>query len=375
VASATRLQEGLEAMTRRVVDSAGRVGEGFPHYGDAATGEWTTSPGGDWTGGFWNGMLWLAHARTGEDRFREWAERWTRLLEPRARSETVFRGFLFYYGAALGSILSGNEFAREVGLAGALGLATLYNEKAAAIPLGTEAEEASDPGRRGRGATNVDGVQGAALLFWAARETGEPALHEIGLRHALRHVEWCVRADGSVCQSASFDPESGVLLHRYTHKGLTDESTWARAQAWAMLGYAVDAIWEPERRELLDTAERTADWWIDHVPTDRVAYWDFDVEPGPGVERDTSATAIALAALLKLAELASDAERRTRYRAEAEATAAALLDGYLTEAGILTEGCYNRRIGLATRSELIWGSYYLYEALHVLLDSLDPAKI
>src|SRR5262249_27258881 len=118
--------------------------------------------GRDWTGGFWNGMLWLAHARTGEDRFREWAERWTRLLERRARSETVFRGFLFYYGAALGSILSGNEFAREVGLAGARGLATLYNEKAGAIPLGTEAEEASDPGRRGRGATNVDGVQGSA---------------------------------------------------------------------------------------------------------------------------------------------------------------------------------------------------------------------
>ena len=175
--SATRLQEGLEAMTRRVVDTAGRVGKGFPHYGDAATGGWTTSPGGDWTGGFWNGMLWLAHVRTGEDRFREWAERWTRLLEPRARSETVFRGFLFYYGAALGSILSGNEFAREVGLAGARGLATLYNEKAGAIPLGTEAEEASDPGRRGRAATNVDGVQGSALLFWAARETGELALH------------------------------------------------------------------------------------------------------------------------------------------------------------------------------------------------------
>ena len=55
MASTTRLQEGLEAMTRRVVDTAGRVGEGFPHYGDAATGEWTTSPGGDWTGGFWNG--------------------------------------------------------------------------------------------------------------------------------------------------------------------------------------------------------------------------------------------------------------------------------------------------------------------------------
>ncbi len=34
-----------------------------------------------------------------------------------------------------------------------------------------------------------------------------------------------------------------------------------------------------------------------------------------------------------------------------------------------------RRIRLATRNELIWGSYYLYEALHVLTGRLGPADI
>ena len=51
-----------------------------------------------------------------------------------------------------------------------------------------------------------------------------------------------------------------------------------------------------------------------------------------------------------------------------------MVEGYLTPTGpgdprtpgILTEGCYNKHIDLATRSELIWGDYYLFEALQVL---------
>jgi len=100
--------EALARMHGRIARTAASVTDGFPHFADPVTGIWTTSPGGDWTGGFWNGMLWLA-ARYGEDpRSRTWASRWTARLAPRARSETVFRGFLFYYGAALGSLLCGD---------------------------------------------------------------------------------------------------------------------------------------------------------------------------------------------------------------------------------------------------------------------------
>ena len=43
--------------------------------------------------------------------------------------------------------------------------------------------------------------------------------------------------------------------------------------------------------------------------------------------------------------------------------------------GILDDGCYNRRIGLATRAELIWGDYFLFESLLVLGGRLDAARI
>ena len=115
--------DALSRVLGRIEATANSVERGFPHYADITTGRWIVSDNGDWTGGFWNGMLWLAHHVTSEERYRHWARRWTELLRARASSETVFRGFLFYYGAALGDILCADDLARDVGIEGARGLA------------------------------------------------------------------------------------------------------------------------------------------------------------------------------------------------------------------------------------------------------------
>jgi unsaturated chondroitin disaccharide hydrolase len=363
---------GSRRMIERIDDTAQRITTGFPNFADPATGEWTTSPHGDWTGGHWIGELWLARKVTGEERYGGWARKWCEALRLRATSNTVFRSFLFYYGAALGEILLSDAKAREVALEGARGLMSLYNSEAGVIPLGTEAEEASHVGES---ETSIDAVGSIAALFgWVSEKTGDFAYREVASRHVGRHIEICVRKDNSVCQSASFDPKTGEILRRYSHKGYSEESTWSRAQAWGMLAYTLSARWMPERDEFLETASRVADWWLDHVPTDRVAFWDFADPNIPDVERDTSATAIAAASLLKLSELVGDEDLKTRYHDAARETVRALVEGYLTPTrpddsrtpGILTEGCYNKHIDLATRNELIWGDYYFFEALQVL---------
>jgi unsaturated chondroitin disaccharide hydrolase len=360
----------LERVLGRVESTGATVTRGFPHYADPATGLWTTSPAGDWTGGFWVGQCWLAAHITGAPRYRNWARAGAERLRPRAHSDTVFRGFLFYYGALLGAVLLGDPTAREIALAGARAWAASFNANAGAFPLGAEAEEAADVGQ---GEANVDTVQGAALLVWAAGEAGEPGWADMALRHARRHVEFCIRPDDSVCQSASFDPTTGRMLRRYTHKGITDQSTWARAQAWAIVGYALMYQWTHER-DLLEVAVRTADWWLAHAPADHVAFWDFDDPAIPAANRDTSATAIVAAALLKLGALLPDGRGR-RYTEAATATVGALVDRYLDRRGILSHGCYNKRLKLATEHELIWGSYYLMEALAVLTGKLEATRI
>lgn len=369
------LQTASDAIVARARQTATDDSRGFPHTADMHTGEWSYSPDGDWTGGFFVGQLWLAAAAGMAD--PDLAARWANKLRPRTRSDTVFRGFLFWYGAALGSEFCDDRRSRDIAVQGALALADSFNPRAGLLPLGSAAEEAHSVGP---GETNIDGVPGGApLLYWAAALTGEDSLREIARSHVARHIEFLVRPDGSTVQSATFDRDTGTLIKTYTHKGVTDDSTWARAQAWAMLGFAQAARHDPV---LFSTdATRVCDWWCRHLPSGHIAYWDFDApahEAHPLL--DTSATSIAAAALLKMRSITPD--RAEQYERVARDMVAAVVDRHVSRpadparpAGIVGDACYNKRTGLATRNELVWGTYFLLEVLLTLTGRDDASDV
>jgi unsaturated chondroitin disaccharide hydrolase len=376
--------EAIDRMLTRVRDTAGRVGDGFPHWADPESGRWTVTADGDWTGGFWVAMLWLAGRGTDEERYHRWARQWAGRLRPRIASASAFKAIPFYYGGSLGHILLNDAGAREIALEAAANLMRLYNPTLGLIPLGAEAEEGS---RIGPAESSIDSLFASPFLLWAARETGDSRMREAARSHAARVIELHLRDDGSFIQSSSLDPQSGAAIRHYTHKGYSDTSTWGRAQSWGVLLSVMSYAWEPAESRWLQAAERGADWWIAHVPSDHVAFWDFN-DPGiPQVERDTAATAAMACAMLKLAQLGDPAKRRD-YRRHAEATVSALVERYLTPIGasdhrvpgILIEGCFNKRPDArsqdsAIKNELIFGSYYLFEALHILTGKVDPRKI
>ncbi len=64
------------AMLQRARHTAVSINDGFPHWADSVTGEWTTTPDGDWTGGALPGMLWLGYRMTGERNIQELATEW-----------------------------------------------------------------------------------------------------------------------------------------------------------------------------------------------------------------------------------------------------------------------------------------------------------
>jgi len=377
--------EPVDRMLLRIQDTAARVTEGFPHWADPDTGQWTTTPDGDWTGGYWIGMLWLAAAATGDTRYRSWAAPLVERLRARIDVETVFKAFPAYYGAALGAILHDAAGPRDIALSTAQSLARLYAPALRIIPLGAQAEEG---GHIGSTETSIDSLQAATLLFWAARVTGDATLREVATHHADRIITLHLRADGSFIQSSSLEAGTGRLVRHYTHKGASDTSTWGRAQAWGMLFSAQSYLADRQREAWLAAAVRGAEWWLAHVPADRVAFWDFDDPAIPNTERDTAATAIATAALLRLGRLAPSEAERARWRGAAEATARALVEGYLTPTrpgdrrvpGMLTEACFNKRVDArpqdrANRCEFIVGSYYLFESLLALAGRVDPLRV
>jgi unsaturated chondroitin disaccharide hydrolase len=378
-------RSAAEDMLCRIDQTAGALHDAFPHWANGQTGEWTTTPDGDWTGGAWPGMLWLAHAMTGDEKYRALARHWCLRLAPRAKRETAFKGFGFYCGAALGEILSGDTTGKAIALEAADSLRHQFDARLRLIPLGKDAEEA---GEIGKAFSSIDSLQASPLLFWAASRTGDDSYRDCAIRHTTRVLDIHCRHDGSIIQSSELDSRTGEVVRHFTHKGVSQTSVWGRAQAWGMLYSAIAFARRPDMPRWLDQSMQAADWWLRRVPGDRVAYWDF-VDPAiPDTERDTAATAIVCSALLKLGALAPDAARRARYRDAAERTVHALVAGYLTPTstadrrprGMLTGGCFNKRPDsrphdAALQAELIFGSYFLFESLQVLGGVVEPAAI
>jgi unsaturated chondroitin disaccharide hydrolase len=94
--------EAVGRMLKRMDDTRGRVGTAYPHWADTETGNWTTTADGDWTGGYWAGVHWLAAKHTGETRYRTQAAALAQGLKSRVAVDTVFKSFALYFGAALG---------------------------------------------------------------------------------------------------------------------------------------------------------------------------------------------------------------------------------------------------------------------------------
>jgi len=376
--------EAISRMLTRLRDTSARVGARYPHWAEPETGDWTTTADGDWTGGFWPGMHWLAAKRTGDEDYHTRAAALAQGLKQRVAVDTVFKSFALYYGAALGAILYGDKAAKELALAAARSLTAMFNPALKLIPLGSQAEEGGDIGNI---ETSIDSLHAAAFLFWAARACGDEAMRAAAHHHAATIIPLHLRADNSFIQSSTLD-QAGRLVKHYTHKGYSATSTWGRAQAWGILFSTMSYLAAPKESSRLQAAERGADWWIAHVPKDRVAFWDFDDPAIPDTERDTAATAIAAAGLLKLARATKDAAARARYQAAAEATVEALVTNYLTPTsaqdrripGILTESCFNKRTDArpqdaANKCEFIVADYFLLECLLVLTNVLDPVAL
>ncbi len=372
-------------MISRLEQTAAVLDTAFPHWANGQTGVWTTTPDGDWTGGAWPGMLWLAHRMTGEEKFRALARSWCLRLRPRAKLETAFKGFGFYCGAALGQILAGDETGKAVALEAAESLRNQFDPRLGLIPLGKDAEE---HGAIGKAFSSIDSLQAVPLLFWAASQTGDGSYRKYAASHTARVLEIHCRKDGSIIQSSELDGRDGSVIRHFTHKGFSDSSVWGRAQAWGMIYSVMAFARRPSERRWLELSMAAADWWLANVPGDLVAFWDFGDPAIPDTHRDTAATAIVSAALLRLAELAPTADQRARYRDAAERTVRALVAAYLTPTssadtrtrGMLVGGCFNkrrdsRRHDAALNAELIFGSYFLFESLQVLCGVINATDI
>jgi Highly conserved protein containing a thioredoxin domain len=139
------------------------------------------------------------------------------------------------------------------------------------------------------------------LLFEATRISGDSTFHNIAVSHADKTMENHFRGNHSCYHVIDYDPMTGKVLHKQTAQGYSDESSWARGQAWAIYGFTMSYRYTHDAR-YLKTAEDACDYIFTNknMPADLIPYWDYDAPNIPNEPRDVSAAACTASALYEL---------------------------------------------------------------------------
>ncbi|HEX8604471.1 MAG TPA: glycoside hydrolase family 88 protein [Pseudoduganella sp.] len=366
------LDDALELALGQLSANVRRFADRFPD--DTTTGNHYTlrryeghPPGvnAGWTSGFWTGMLWMAYELTGAAAFRQAAASqlpsfaW-RLAE-RIQVDHHDLGFLYMPSAIAAWRITGDVEAQRVALRAADCLMQRYLPGAGIIQAWGDLD---DPAQRGR--IIIDCLMNLPLLQWASTHSGEPHYREAALSHLRQSRKYLVRPDHSSFHTYHFDAQTGKPLGGSTAQGASDDSCWARGQAWGIYGFALNHRHAPDLG-LLDVASAQADYFLARLPGHGIAYWDLAYGDGSGEPWDSSASAIAACGLLELAGALPDGAARTRYRA----AALHLLDSLARRCAarrpdsdaLLLHGVYSKPHGQGIDEASLWGDFFYLEAL------------
>ena len=363
-------REALSFVGQQLERLCGLAGSGYPEY--TTGGKWQFRGPSSWTAGYLPGMLWLMYGHTKDPLWAERARRWTDpIAAVRNAGGALNFGVLFMPTLVAGYRLTGDDSYRQFALEAAASLARRYTPEGKYIRYGSGKDE---------GVLIIDDLIDLSLLYWAAKETGQARFSEIATSHALVTIKATVQKNGSSIQAVELDPRTGAKIAARPRQGITPESCWSRGQAWAI--YSLPEIYGYTREDrFLKTAERMANWWIDHVPDDQVPYWDFDAPPAADTPRDSSAAALTAGGLWELSRLVKDKARANRYRAVALKTLDSLTERYLATGDardngrILLHATTWKSRGLGVDESLILGDYYYLELLLKVIKEQAAARV
>ncbi len=314
----------------------------------------------DWTSGFFPGLLWFLYEYTQDEQWILQAKKFTSKLEQEQfDTGTHDVGFKIYNSFGAGYRLTQTASYRNVIIQAAKSLSTRYNAKVGSIQSWKATGKWRFP-------VIIDNMMNLELLFAATRLSGDSTYYQIAVDHANTTLKNHFRADNSSFHVVDYDPVTGQVRQKNTHQGYSDESAWARGQAWGLYGFTV-CYRETKNRTYLQQAEKIATFILNHprLPADLVPYWDFDAPLIPDEPRDASAAAITASALY---ELSTYSQNSKVFRAAADKILTSLSTQYISPIGqnrgfILLHSTGHKPAKNEINVPLIYADYYYLEAL------------
>ncbi len=257
-----------------------------------------------------------------------------------SRTDTHDMGFILQPSLRKDWELRSDERSLQALLIGAKSLASRYGSGVGAIRSwdGLRQNDVSITSLTDDFLVIIDSMCNLDLLFYASKHLSDSTYADVAIAHARTvmksHLRLEPKAGGvnkiskhllySTCHVVNFDPQTGEVKERRTAQGYNVDSTWARGQAWGILGYAQTYKWTKDKEFLL-VACGLADyflWRLEIAPpcvelhnprssssNDQkmgryVPLWDFDapIEDETNPLRDSSAGVIAANGMLLLSQ-------------------------------------------------------------------------
>lgn len=320
----------------------------------------------EWTDGFWTGLLWLCYEYTGDDAFKNLAlknvDSFLNRVEKRIELDHHDLGFLYSLSCVAGYKLTGSAEGRKAGLLAADKLMERFQEKGGFIQAWGEL------GARDNYRLIIDCLLNIPLLHWAFLETGNPVYRNAAMRHYEAACNNVIRDDASAYHTFYFDPGTGEPLKGVTRQGYSDDSAWARGQAWGIYGIPLNYRYVKDD-SAFNLFKGMTNYFLNRLPEDQVCYWDLIFTDGSNQSRDSSAAAIGVCGIHEMLKYLPEVESdKNTYRHAMHCILRSLMERYTAPEikpgnPVLLHGVYSWHSGKGVDEGNIWGDYYYMEAL------------
>lgn len=320
----------------------------------------------EWTNGFWTGELWLGYEYTNEEAMKQLAQANDRSfldrVEKRIELDHHDLGFLYTPSCMAEYKLLHTPEARKAAILAADKLIERYQE------VGGFIQAWGELGKPEHYRLIIDCLLNIQLLFWASEQTGDPKYAQMATQHFYTSANNVIRDDASAFHTFYFDPKTGEPLKGVTRQGYSDDSAWARGQAWGIYGIPLTYRFVKDE-DCFGLFKGITNYFLNRLPKDHVSYWDLIFGDGSGHSRDSSATATAVCGMHEMLKHLPEVDRdKLTYKYAMHAMLRSLIDNYANREikpgrPLLLHGVYSWHSGKGVDEGNIWGDYYYLEAL------------
>ncbi len=351
----------LTWICQKVEENIKLFGDKFP---SACTteGKYRIKENDDWTNGFWTGILWICYEFSKKEIFKIQAMKNGESFKNRLDNQHVINhhdlGFLYTPSLVAQYKITGDIKSYEYALRAADYLVERYQKKGKFIQawgtLGSKQEYRFI----------VDSLINLPLLYWAYENTQKVEYKTVADNHFKTVIKYGIRADGTTHHTFYFDPETGEPLFGKTAQGFSDDSCWARGQAWVILGLVLNNRFISSSSNL-NNFNWVYEKYSSCLPADKIPYWDLVFNQTSNQYHDSSAAAITLCGLLEREEQQKDG----KYNEDIRQVTEQLINNYSARLnpkshGLLEHGVYAYASYKGIDEANLWGDYFYLEALY-----------